>query len=48
MEYPPYIVFSNTWQEIIVTGLLPFIALLICNARIYMKIKESKKHESHR
>ena len=48
MEYPAYIVFSNTWQEIVVTGALPFIVLLVCNIKIYLKIRESSKHESHR
>lgn len=48
MEYPPYIVFSNTWQELVVTGALPFIVLLVCNINIYWKIRESSKHESHR
>lgn len=48
MEYPPYIVFSNTWQELVVTGALPFIVLLVCNINIYLKIRESSKHESHR
>ena len=48
MEYPPYIVFSNTWQELVVTGALPFLVLLFCNISIYLKIRESSKHESHR
>jgi hypothetical protein len=48
MEYPHYIVFSNTWQELLVTGFFPFVTLLICNMRIYLKIRESSKHESHR
>ena len=48
MEYPPYIVFSNTWQELLVTGSLPFVVLMICNTKIYLKIRESSKHESHR
>ena len=48
MEYPPYIVFSNTWQELFVTGVLPFLGLLYCNIRIYGKIRESTRHESHR
>ena len=48
MEYQPYIVFSNTWQELVVTGALPFLVLLFCNISIYLKIRESSKHESHR
>ena len=48
MEYPPYIVFSNTWQELVVTGALPLVILLACNIKIYLKIRESSKHESHR
>ena len=48
MEYPPYIVFSNTWQELVVTGALPFIILVVSNINIYLKIRESSKHESHR
>ena len=48
MEYPPYIVFSNTWQELIVTGALPFLLLIICNIQIYFKILESSKHEKYR
>ena len=48
MEYKPYIVFSNTWQELVVTGALPFIVLVISNINIYLKIRESSKHESHR
>ena len=48
MEYPPYIVFSNTWQELVVTGALPFVVLVVSNVQIYLKIRESSKHESHR
>ena len=48
MEYKPYIVFSNTWQELVVTGALPFIVLVVSNINIYLKIRESSKHESHR
>ena len=42
------IVFSNTWQELVVTGALPFIVLVVSNIHIYLKIRESSKHESHR
>lgn len=48
MEYPTYIIISNTWQELFVTGLLPFVALVYCNIRIYCKIRESSKHEKYR
>lgn len=33
MEQPIYIVISNVWQELLVTGLLPFVALVYCNVR---------------
>lgn len=48
MEYAPYLVFSNIWQELIVTGVVPFLGLLFYNGRIYGKIKESTRHVSHR
>ena len=41
-------VFSNVWQELIMTGVLPFLALLFYNIRIYGKIRESTRHECHR
>ena len=36
------------YHEIIVTGFIPFLALVVCNIRIYCKIRESSKHEKHR
>ena len=48
MESPAYIMISSVWQELFVTGLLPFISLVYCNIRIYTKIRESSKHEKHR
>jgi hypothetical protein len=48
MEYAPYLVFSNVWQELIMTGVLPIFALLYYNFRIYGKIKASTRHECHR
>ena len=48
MESPKYIVFSSVWQELFVTGLLPFMTLVFCNIRIYTKIRESSNHDEHR
>ncbi|XP_040572862.1 uncharacterized protein [Lepeophtheirus salmonis] len=48
MEYPPYIIFSTIWQELIATGIVPFLALIYFNVRIYKKIKESSVHEHYR
>ncbi len=39
---------SNVWQELLVTGLVPILALVFCNLRIYCKIRESSQHETHR
>ena len=38
----------SVYHEIIVTGFIPFLALVVCNIRIYCKIRESSKHEKHR
>lgn len=36
-----YTVFSRYWTEIIVSGLLPLLALIVLNHRIYVKIRKS-------
>nr|XP_040572560.1 uncharacterized protein LOC121121660 [Lepeophtheirus salmonis] len=48
MEYPTYIMFSTIWQELILTGIVPFSTLIYYNAKIYAKIKESSVHEHYR
>lgn len=40
-EDPTYIQFNAYWNELIVTGILPLILLVIMNFRIYMKIRVS-------
>ncbi len=48
MESQVYLQASNAWQELLVTGLVPIVALVYCNLRIYCKIRESSQHEKHR
>ncbi len=48
MESKLYLEVSNVWQELLVTGLVPILALIYCNLRIYCKIRESSQHETHR
>ena len=38
MENPTYIWFTAYWDEIVVTGLLPFLILIYFNIRIYLKV----------
>ena len=40
-----YITFSSWWDELIVTGIIPFFALVAFNSRIYMKLRASDKQE---
>ena len=53
LEYAPtvmnedksYITFSSWWDELIVTGIVPFLALVGFNSRIYLKLRASDKQE---
>ena len=38
MEDPTYIWFTAYWDEIVVTGFLPFLILIYFNTRIYFKV----------
>ena len=40
-EDPMYVQFNAYWNELLVTGLLPLILLIIMNFRIYLKIRAS-------
>ena len=40
-EDPTYVQFNAYWNELLVTGLLPLISLVIMNFRIYLKIRAS-------
>ena len=40
-EDPIYVQFNAYWNELLVTGLLPLILLVIMNFRIYLKIRAS-------
>jgi hypothetical protein len=40
MEDPVYIRFSSYWDELITTGILPLLALIYFNLRIYLKVRE--------
>ena len=40
-EDPMYVQFNAYWNELLVTGLLPLILLVIMNFRIYLKIRAS-------
>ena len=40
-----YITFSSWWDELIVTGIIPFLALVGFNSRIYLKLRASDKQE---
>ena len=40
-ENPMYVQFNAYWNELLVTGLLPLILLVIMNFRIYQKIRAS-------
>ena len=42
-ENPMYVQFNAYWNELLVTGLLPLILLVIMNFRIYLKIRASSK-----
>ena len=44
-EDKSYITFSSWWDELIVTGILPFLALVGFNSRIYLKLRASDKQE---
>lgn len=39
MEDPLYIRFSSYWDELITTGILPLLALIYFNLRIYLKVR---------
>ena len=43
-EDEDYIRFSGWWDELFVTGLAPFLALVYFNIRIYMKIRASTNY----
>ena len=47
-EFKGDLVRFSVYHELIVTGVIPFLALVVCNIRIYCKIRESSKHEKHR
>ena len=38
MEDPDYIRFSSYWDEIFITGIVPLLALVYFNTRIYLKV----------
>ena len=38
MEDPSYIWFTAYWDDLFITGLLPFSILIYLNARIYFKV----------
>lgn len=40
-EHQTYITFSSWWDELIVTGMIPFVLLLVLNSRIYLKVRKS-------
>ena len=40
-----YITFSSWWDELIVTGIIPFFALVAFNSRIYLKLRASDNQE---
>ena len=40
-EDPMYVQFNAYWNELLVTGLLPLILLVLMNFRIYLKIRAS-------
>ncbi|XP_040579060.1 G-protein coupled receptor daf-37 isoform X1 [Lepeophtheirus salmonis] len=40
-----YITFSSWWDELIITGIIPFSALVVFNSRIYLKLKASDRLE---
>ena len=42
-EDPMYVQFNAYWNELLVTGLLPLILLVIMNFRIYLKIRASRE-----
>ena len=45
MENPSYVRISSIWDDLLVSGLVPLIALIYFNARIYWKIRCSTKFE---
>ena len=38
MEDPTYIWFTAYWDDLLVTGFVPFFILIYLNARIYLKV----------
>ena len=40
-----YITFSSWWDELIVTGIIPFLALVAFNSKIYVQLRASDKQE---
>ena len=44
-EQKSYIAFSSWWDDLIVLGIIPLVALLVFNSKIYMKVRGSSKME---
>ena len=44
-EDKSYITFSSWWDELIVTGIIPFFALVAFNSKIYLKLRASDNQE---
>ena len=44
-EQKNYIAFSSWWDDLIVLGIIPLVALLVFNSKIYMKVRGSSKME---
>ncbi len=42
MEDPTYIRFSSYWDELITTGIVPLLALIYFNLRIYLKVGQDQ------
>ena len=45
MENPNYVRISSIWDELLISGLIPLLALTYFNGRIYCKIRSSGKFE---
>ena len=45
MENPDYVRISSIWDELLISGLIPLLALTYFNGRIYCKIRSSGKFE---
>ena len=44
-ENENYIVFCSWWNDLIVLGIIPFVALVVFNMKIYLKVRSSDKLE---